>query len=83
MDIQNLDTEELYAELMRRGNSWRYDWAIHVVALSRSLKLLERCVVDSGGPAGEELARIKTMLGPGFNPRLVLEAERVAKRGAE
>lgn len=81
MALKNYKTSELYGELMRRGESYRYEWALHVVALSESLHLLDHILEtrDGTGFAPRKLASIKTMLGDGFNNGLVQEAERIAK----
>jgi len=79
MALKDYQTSELYGELMRRGESWRYEWALHVVALSRAMRLLYHHVGMFGPGAVEEFTALQTMLGDGFNNGLVREAERIAK----
>lgn len=79
MALKDYKTSELYGELMRREVSWRYEWALHVVALSRAMRLLHYCVGAAGGFANDEYGRIQSMLGDGFSNGLVREAKRIAK----
>lgn len=72
-------TRELYGELMRRGEGWRYEWALHVVALSRAMRLLYHHVGILGPHAVDEFNAIQTMLGDGFNNGLVREAKRIVQ----
>lgn len=78
MALKNYKTSELYGELMRRGEGTaRSEWALHVAALSRAMRLLYHCVGTSGGYAAKEYGKIQMMLGDGFNNGLVREAELV------
>lgn len=71
MELSDYSTTALYAELMRRGEAWRSEWALHVVALERAMRLLCR-----HNP--EDATTIYRMVGGGLHPDLVREASRIA-----
>lgn len=78
MDLHEYESSALYGELMRRGESPRYEWALHVVALDRALSILDRYSTNLGTSALEETAAIQHMLGATLSNDLIREAHRIA-----